>query len=214
MTAALARSVRRPATHSLVPTRPLAPSLLLFLALLMLPAVPRAGEAPPKVHPWKQAYARRVAESGAEVREEKEHRRARIEWSLREWREIQRARRKAEAERARKQGGERARPARPEGPTTEPEMALPYEGVTPSPRVARPFGARAFVTPPNVIVNNRAGDSPTSGQSETSIAAFGDIVVAAWNDGQGFLTTGDTQGWGVSVDGGQTWSDQGTRSEE
>ncbi len=76
-------------------------------------------------------------------------------------------------------------------------------------RRSTPFGASAFTPPANRIVNNRVGDVPDAGQSETAIVAFGGRMVAAWNDGQGFQTFTDTQGWATSIDGGLTWVDRG-----
>ncbi len=70
-------------------------------------------------------------------------------------------------------------------------------------------GAQAF--PSNVRANNPVGDHANAGQSETGIAALGNIVVAAWNDGEGFnLPNLPRQGWGYSTDGGSTWTDGGT----
>jgi hypothetical protein len=72
-------------------------------------------------------------------------------------------------------------------------------------RLPRRFGTTTFTPPTNVMVNNPAGDGPVAGQSETSIAGFGDVMVAAWND---FPANGvnDQQGWGYSSDGGVTWA--------
>ena len=167
------------------------------LALSALPMLALAQDAPPPalkttgVHPWKLAYARRIADEKMESRKAKEEFARR---SLLEWRRKQRA----------QGGGRHVRPATPDGSTPRPVEA------TPLPRIARRFDTFAFTTPTNRIVNNRAGDSPSSGQSETSVAVFGDIVVAAWNDGQGFVTGGDSQGWATSSDGGVTWTDRGT----
>jgi len=170
------------------------------LALMLLPVAAGAAEDPsPPVHPWKLAYARRIAREGMERRERKAGREDHERWieqSFREWREVQRARKRAI--------GDRARPALPEGaPGANAEPATPA-------RRALGFGATTFTTPANTIVNSRLGDGAGSGQSETSIAAFGDIMVAAWNDGEGFVTGGDTQGWATSTDGGVTWIDRGS----
>src|SRR5262249_36684894 len=73
-------------------------------------------------------------------------------------------------------------------------------------RLPRRFGVTTFTPPANVIVNNRAGDPAAATQSETSVAAFGDVLVAAWNDGGLSL---DSQGWATSADGGVTWVDRG-----
>jgi hypothetical protein len=68
------------------------------------------------------------------------------------------------------------------------------------------LGDQVVPTPPNHIVNNRAGDFAQSAQSENGFAAFGDLMVTAWNDGQSISAQ---QGWAISADGGQTWIDQG-----
>lgn len=175
-------------------TRSAAP--LLLLACLLLPAVPRAEEPVPSARQWKRVLAHRMVKSGAKRREARARRSERLQRLLRDWRQDERARARAHA-------GERARPATPEAPVTS------FEEATPLRAPARRFSARAFTTPANVIVNDRAGDGATSGQCETSVAAWGDIVVAAWNDGQGF-PFGDTQGWAYSTDGGLTWTDMGT----
>lgn len=84
------------------------------------------------------------------------------------------------------------------------------------PASPRGIAAEAFATqqvaasvPLNVRVNDPVPDAAGAGQSETSIAAHGDHVVVAWNDGQGFTTGGDTQGFAWSADGGQTFNDGG-----
>jgi hypothetical protein len=63
---------------------------------------------------------------------------------------------------------------------------------------------------PNHLVNNPFPDQFNAGQSEVSIAMDGLHLVAAWNDGQGYVTGGSTQGYGWSNDGGATWHDGGT----
>jgi hypothetical protein len=171
--------------------------LALVLALSVLPVIAFAEpalkiEMPPgaTTHPWKLAYARRIANEGLESREAREEFAKR---ALREWKKKQRAR----------GVGQHARPAKPEASATRDIDPGQLQ------RLPRRFGATTFAPPANSIVNNRAGDSPAAGQSETSVAAFGDIVVAAWNDGQGFVTGGDMQGWATSADGGVTWVDRG-----
>ncbi|HEV2106386.1 MAG TPA: T9SS type A sorting domain-containing protein, partial [Candidatus Eisenbacteria bacterium] len=74
-------------------------------------------------------------------------------------------------------------------------------------RIALPAGVA--VGPANHPVNDPSTDIHAgSGQAEQSVRAFGNLMVAAWNDGEGF-PSGDTQGWGVSTDGGSTWTDMG-----
>src|SRR5262245_5654361 len=171
-------------------------SLTVALALVLLPRPALAQDLPPTTNPWKAAYARRLAQERLERKEESERWRKR---SLLEWKQAKRARSK--------HAGDRAQPARP-----EPGAEIPgtqTRGQRDRTRALLSIGDAGISTPVNTIVNSRAGDGPDSGQSETSIAAFGDIVVAAWNDGQGFITNGDTQGWATSVDGGLTWVDRG-----
>lgn len=87
-------------------------------------------------------------------------------------------------------------------------------GRTPSPLVPRAAAVPSRVAAPptpNVLVNDPAGDFPGEGQCETSIAAYGNYMVAAWNDSKGFRDGSfQTQGWATSTDGGQTWVDEGT----
>jgi len=65
------------------------------------------------------------------------------------------------------------------------------------------------VIPTNVRCNNPAGDAASAGQAEEAVAAIGNQVVVAWNDGQGFNTGSDVQGFGWSNDGGTTFTDGG-----
>ena len=78
----------------------------------------------------------------------------------------------------------------------------------------RPSTAHRLVTSgiQNYLANNPAGDGPGSCQSEVSIAAIGDHVLAAWNDGQVLYddTLPGFQGYGYSLDGGITWTDGGS----
>jgi FlgD Ig-like domain/Bacterial pre-peptidase C-terminal domain len=69
-------------------------------------------------------------------------------------------------------------------------------------------GRATLVTSPVTLdtrLNDPLGDSPDAAQSEPSVAACGRFALAAWNDGQGFVTGGDTQGSSWSADGGITW---------
>ena len=63
--------------------------------------------------------------------------------------------------------------------------------------------------PPNVQMNDATGESPGTTQSEVSIAAAGNHVVALWNDAAGIFNGGDVLGYGYSNDGGATWTDGG-----
>lgn len=65
--------------------------------------------------------------------------------------------------------------------------------------------------------NDKSADATCSacsfrplGQSETTIAAIGSTLLAGWNDTKGFCPpNGPVQGWGLSTDGGATWTDLG-----
>jgi hypothetical protein len=170
----------------------------LVLALSALPMTASAGTEPSRdafagstAHSWKLALARRLADEGMDSREAREQF---ARQSLREWRRRQRA----------KGGGQHLRPATPDGSSPREVESTPLQ------RFSRRLGATTFTPPTNVMVNNAAGDSPNAAQSETSVAAFGDILVAAWNDGQGIAAGSDVQGWGTSSDGGVTWIDRGS----
>lgn len=78
-----------------------------------------------------------------------------------------------------------------------------------SPRGAHRTAATAPPVP-NKRANDPTGDvAANAGQSETSIVAWGNKVIAAWNDGEGFATPGAGQGYATSIDGGITWVDRG-----
>lgn len=168
---------------------------LLVLTILALPsaaAVSRAQDATePTVHRWKAGYARRMAENPMERKEKLERRLA--------------ARKKALAARGRATKQVRGQRAKPADDPGAPRIVA-GQPVRSAPR----FAADAIPTPANQIVNDRTADGAASGQSETSIVAIGNRMVAAWNDGEGFSTNGDTQGWATSIDGGLTWVDHGT----
>jgi hypothetical protein len=93
--------------------------------------------------------------------------------------------------------GERLRPAH-----DAQELAGP-RGPAPPARVA-PTGTGALVT--NVRANDPAGEAQGAMQSEVSIAAHGDNVLVAFNDGGGI----SYQGYAWSTDGGQTFTDGGS----
>lgn len=171
------------------------------LALTLLPAYVHAEDAAPRPHPWKMALAKRMAEERYEHREARERR---IEGLKKLARERKLAAKPGAKAKLKKRGGEHVRPARPD------DIVVPATEFSVPARRQQPFGARAFTPPANVLVNNRNGDIGDSGQSESAIVAVGDRLVAAWNDGQGFQTFSDTQGWATSTDGGLTWTDQGT----
>ncbi len=75
-----------------------------------------------------------------------------------------------------------------------------------------PLSAQAAAAiPANVRCNDPAGDGASAAQSETAVAALGNFVVTAWNDGQGFNSVpyGEGQGFGWSADGGASFTDGG-----
>jgi hypothetical protein len=81
---------------------------------------------------------------------------------------------------------------------------------------ARAPAAEAFAAPlaagTDIPLNDPALDIGGTTQSETSVVAFGNVVCAAWNDsGEGVGTSqfNGFSGFGVSLDGGQTFTDQG-----
>jgi hypothetical protein len=96
-------------------------------------------------------------------------------------------------------------------------------GDAPAAGVARPFRAARTATVALGLdrqVNDRSGDatctsSPGCGgrplaQAETTIASWGNFVLAGWNDTKGFCPPyGAVQGYGTSTDGGATWVDGG-----
>jgi hypothetical protein len=84
-------------------------------------------------------------------------------------------------------------------------------------RAARGESETPVITtfPPNVRSNDPSSDAfPDAGQAEQSIAAIGNNILMAWNDGNGFdLNTSPTwqlQSYGYSTNGGASWTDGGT----
>jgi hypothetical protein len=109
---------------------------------------------------------------------------------------------------------QRGAKAKKSGARIRPAPPLPVERLREG---ARRMGRSQTVPPsrvaalaPNVQVNDRIGEPVGSGQSEVSIGAFGNNLMAAWNDGQGFFSGGSTQGVATSTNGGATWTDRGT----
>lgn len=121
-----------------------------------------------------------------------------------ETRERERERRERHGRRGRR-GGTHARPAAPE----EAAVPLPDDARR---VLARPLAPlHALGTPANVRCNDPQGDVDGAGQSEEAVAAIGDHVVVAWNDGQGLsVPNGDWIGFAWSADGGHTYVDGGT----
>jgi hypothetical protein len=61
----------------------------------------------------------------------------------------------------------------------------------------------------NVRANNTAGDPAGTTNSETSVAALGNNIVAAWNDGKNFGVSPGNTGYAYSSDGGVNYTDGG-----
>jgi hypothetical protein len=108
--------------------------------------------------------------------------------------------------------------ATPTGYTQQPPRRLRVFGFEPHP-LTNPSGpvcqtpGGGLGTLPNAIINQRAFQQQGDGQSELTLAAFGNIVVAAFNDCTGFATPdlrNGAVGWAFSTDGAQTWTDLGS----
>jgi len=103
-----------------------------------------------------------------------------------------------------------ARRGRRMKPVTGEGVLEPAPDASLMPRLAFPTHASGVPFPPaNVRVNSPDSEGIGIGQAEVCIAALGQYVVAAYNDGQGFVNLSSTQGISYSVDGGLTWTDFG-----
>jgi hypothetical protein len=104
--------------------------------------------------------------------------------------------------------GERLRPSGEPGARIESRAARAARLAG----VATPSSIASLST--NLLVNDPATDADpaSTAQSEVSIAADGQNMVVTWNDGNGlnFLPYTNSQGYGWSTDGGQTWTDGGS----
>jgi hypothetical protein len=172
---------------------PIVAAAFLVVGLALLASLPAA--ALPGIAPLKATQIRRLAREPMKEKAERAER-------YRELRRLAREMAKRGTSTLRSRGrGERARYS--EGDEDVRAGRLPA-----APRAAAPFSAQ--VVPTNVRCNNPAGDAATDGQCETSIARWQGYMVAAWNDGHGYTDgSNQTQGWATSIDGGQTWIDQG-----
>ena len=65
---------------------------------------------------------------------------------------------------------------------------------------------------PDVRVNDPSGDAATAAQSEVAVAALGDHILIAFNDGDGYVHSPfvSAQGYAYSIDGGQSFVDGGS----
>lgn len=76
--------------------------------------------------------------------------------------------------------------------------------------VSLPFGiTQATIAPTNTKANDKTADGAGAGQAEQHLAFLGLNGLCAWNDGQGFTTPPDVQGYGYTINGGATWTDGG-----
>ncbi len=109
--------------------------------------------------------------------------------------------RMATARDARRRGGAAGAGQRP--------LPVNEDGARPSYAIdvaAQRYSAHTVATvPPNVRVSQPAGDRSNTAQSGGSIAALGDRVLVAWNDGLG----PQHLGWAWSRDGGRSFTDGG-----
>jgi hypothetical protein len=64
----------------------------------------------------------------------------------------------------------------------------------------------------NALINNNNGSTGAAQftQSETTVVAFGNTIVAGFNDSGSFASGSHFTGWSRSTDGGATWTDGGT----
>jgi hypothetical protein len=112
-------------------------------------------------------------------------------------------RKKPAARGGRSRAGQRRRKERPDDLARTP---------APRGRAATPGGLAGPAAPPNYPVSDPTGEPGGAAQSEVSIAALGNRMVATYNDGIGFYGPPwpeDTQGYSYSSDGGLTWADGG-----
>ncbi len=186
--------------------------LALALALAAGPAsAARRASAPPippGVSPIKAAQQRRMMLEPLSERAERREQAERV-------RELRRLAKKLRAS-GRSVIREASESAKP-GVADVPVVPLAASR-TPSPEAMASVRASVAALA-NARCNDPSGDTPlpafgnvaAEGQCETAIARFGDKMVAAWNDGQGYADgTNQTQGWATSIDGGVTWIDRGS----
>ncbi len=91
-----------------------------------------------------------------------------------------------------------------EGPLANDPLPT-FAGLASAPLAATNTSA----VPTNVRCNNPTPDALGAGQAEEFVAAIGNQIVVAWNNGQGFNSGGDLQGYAWSNDGGATFTDGG-----
>lgn len=191
--------------------RSLAPAVgRLVPALLLALAVTLSAPAPARAQEPVQPAAPSLAEQRAEFK--KLHRQMILQKSRLKLHQGQEraalVKRAARGDKAAKRALAAQAGARARRPILD--EAVPTAGSEAPARQVEPSAAQATASIPlNVRANNPAGDNASAGQCEEAIAVLGDNVLVAWNDGQGFVTGGDTQGYGWSSDGGVTFTDGG-----
>lgn len=168
----------------------------LTLGSLLAGAAPVAGAKFESLAPLKRLQAERMLQEPMERREERRE-------AVERRRELRRLAKKMKrsGQTSLRTGGERARP----NERVEPLPPLPA-GLD----VLAPRRAGGEAAPANRRCNNTAGDGSRDCQSETSIVAWNNFMVAAWNDGSGASSgSNQFQGYATSIDGGLTWVDRG-----
>ncbi len=167
--------------------------VIALAALALVPVATASADAP--IARLKQMQIRRLLAEPMQERAERNERKEHL-------RELAKALKKS-GKHALVQKGLRAKPM---FETDAPDGSVSTGRLT---HIPLPANVNA---PPsaNVRVNNPVGDAASDGQCETSLVAYGNYMLAAWNDGSGFTDlTNDSQGWATSIDGGLTWTDQG-----
>jgi hypothetical protein len=164
---------------------------LITLALFLAPAA-SAGPQEDQIAKLKLLQQRILMSEPAERMEERER--------LESWR----AKMKRAAARHGAKPGARMKPFAPRTDAGTPSKTRATAGAVVT-------GIASVMAPTNVRVSDPTGEPYGTCQSEVSLAAQGSRVVAAWNDGEGYVTlpSSDTQGFGYSTDGGATWTDGG-----
>jgi hypothetical protein len=178
--------------------------LLVAVVLIAPPVAPRAETLSPEqmeqVIRIKQARQRRMIASGLRNRAPRTQQRLAAIAAAR-------AAARADSVVAARHGavsrpvGARQRPARERAEDLRDRAAQPLRAVA---------SQRAQEIATNVPASDPNLDDPTLNetQSETTIAAWGNNVVAAWNDGHGQRLS-HFMGYGVSTNGGQSFTDRG-----
>ncbi len=178
----------------------------LALGAALLLATPALAQDPQEVSRPSEAQLRQQLQTFREMRQAMLRDKANKRHALSE----RNAKLVAKADKGDSKAMARVRAAIRKKPAMNPALEASTEQVVSSRlwgAVNTPLAAQSI--PTNVRANNPAGDGLNAGQSEEDIIAWGDYLLAGWNDGQGFLAPGNGQGVGYSTDGGLTWTDAG-----